>query len=1114
MASNRGLSRITDTTLAEIGTSFPDILAKISGNAKTSVDKLGLTDSNLTAPLEAMRTKAITIAPGKATEISAATNAAISRLPATFNSKIPGIQNNTLYDLQQASRETLSTEVGSLSSDIETIAPEASEASLDAGLTSLNEAGNSSDAIATSAYSSAVKSSNDTVADVSNKAAQAAVDHNEAVNNINAVGEGEEIIDLPAPAEDTTIQDNLASESDPASPAYRNSDLGITSTSEDPLPDEINTTDVLEQEVKIYIEGVQVPYESYSVTQAIGQMPTARIQLPPQAGLLDIARFYQPKVHIFYVDHNTGGDRLLFWGHITNGNFSMSKQQGYATVSFECVHKNALMQQLTMEWSAGGASHAESGQNLTDTNPDQATVQLHNFNSEMTIVLALQGITGMQTDTKDIIRPYNKDVLNADPTKLDVRFQNFEKRMVGMPTSIMNLWNQMKKEVFSNEKLNLIFSKMYLPLIEDGIGFFDRLSGHYFLEKQIQDSKKDHCNDYAKPDASKYGTMVPPAFRMDTLTAVQTQMTIRSLTSMLGFSGEYMSFYDLFSNFYYGIEYELLTLASPAEVPVDPTSTADLDDPETWRGLDRMAIETIVKPQLPFYYAPVCNVLLPNMIHTIGVDQIESDIPTRVVAVSTAASQATNSASALGVNYRGPQSIRESVATGRELLDAKNKDKSSANLRDTTGSSYNIPGKYELGRGVKQRKLTMPSWLSHFSASNNETRSAKDDEVFPTTGSIEEKNLNDLRLAWIDRYGYSAGDTDSDIPGSTYRASLKEGLNPYSQHSGIMAYERLMFAAADYEYTKEVVKSKTGHVECIFNPYVVPGYPMDILMKSPNLPSFHAMCAAVTHTGSGSSISTSISFLAAITYTEMSNYFIQPIHPWLQTALKMINVSRDAGTDPLNSELTDEELAGPDNVTEEEPLPSEDREFRIRNEASVKKESQQEDLRKKSSTDYGLAADPKFDTNTGNVEYVKQNLIDNKRAKLVADQFYKSVLGVGATEPIDVYDFELGTVKPVSRTNGIWEEGPYDSIPLPNGGQGNDNLTGVGNLRLVQRQIESKKGIEDKFKIRFIDLTPENYNGAPAVYQNDILTNRDLLEPGASVFLDYEEITDFIKDVL
>src|ERR1700739_679620 len=135
----------------------------------------------------------------------------------------------------------------------------------------------------------------------------------------------------------TTGNSNL-----PSPTVSLNSDGTVTGSEGSPPSVNINT-DVVYQEIKLYIEGVQVPFQSISVSQAIGTYPSATISVPPQSGLMHISRYYQPKVHIFYTDLNTGGDRLLFWGHINTVNYRRSRSPASTYIEFSCVHKNSLM---------------------------------------------------------------------------------------------------------------------------------------------------------------------------------------------------------------------------------------------------------------------------------------------------------------------------------------------------------------------------------------------------------------------------------------------------------------------------------------------------------------------------------------------------------------------------------------------------------------------------------------------------------------------------------------------------------------------------------------------------------------------------------------------------
>jgi len=678
---------------------------------------------------------------------------------------------------------------------------------------------------------------------------------------------------------------------------------GVTNVNTTPLPPAagLNTTDVTYQDIKVYIEGVQVPFVNCSITQAIGRVPTAMIEIPNQPGLVDIARYYQPKVHIFFTDNILGGDRILFNGHITNVSYQASQMAGQSSVTFECKHKNALLEQVTLEWSAGGANAAMTAANFTDSNSEVATVQAFNFNSQYSMQQALKGINGIQSAPQDLIAPTNSQVINADPTLLSQKWSQFQNRWSGMPAVIMNMWNQLKIQVFSISNQNMIFSKMYMPLAEDGLQFFSRTSGHYFLENQIQNSKKNTC----PPDKPMSGSliMLPPSCRLDIAGAAQMALATNIASMASTFSNEMMDFYNFFYDFFYGLEYDLITLASPADVPVDPTVKMNLDDAQTWRNANRMAVETVVKPQLPYYYAPLCNVVLPNMYHSIQVNQVESDIPTRVTALCTVDPNITNSA-ALRLNYRAPQSIRESIARGIPIIGQKVANGSNVTLKETSGPSYGIMGKYELGRGIKHKKIQFPQWLTQIVGSYSKDNSVQE-ELYPTAGTLEYKNIIDLHDAWINRYGYAnTGVNNSTTPSSANMNQYRDSLNPYATQelNAIKNFERILFATADYDYTKEITQSKSGTVDGIFNPYIVPGYPMDIINRSPEQPSFHALCGSVTHSITPRNIGTSISFMSATSYTELSNYFTQPISPWLQTALKMINVQRGT-TNASNSDV-------------------------------------------------------------------------------------------------------------------------------------------------------------------------------------------------------------------
>lgn len=807
--------------------------------------------------------------------------------------------------------------------------------------------------------------------------------------------------------------------------------IGGSSQSTAPAAKGEHTTDVIYQDVKLYIEGVQVPFSNISVSQALHQLPYADIEIPPQAGLMDICRYYQPKVHVFYEDLNYGGYRLLFWGHIQGSSYYHSRAgSGGASIRFRALHKNALMNQLTLDFM-GYLSRQSTQLAAPQSNQTQTDI-----NSQFSILEALKGITGVQTLEKDSISAANKDILSADITKLMSSHAPLLSRYSGLAGVSMTMWNKIKKSTYSDVRYNTMFQGVLVPLVEDGLGFFKRFSGHPFLEQKMSDDRKETCLHNVKADI-----LVPPVFKVALTTAVQTSIAVQVATNAVQFSGELTSYIEIMDNLYQSISYETVTLASPAEVPVDPSVyAADMgQDPG-----ETMAVETVVKPEMPFYYAPVCNVLHPRMYHTVQVSQEEASQPTRITATYDSG---VGAAGGIGMNFRGPHSVREAIAYASMLNDG------GSTLPDLTATLQllqNVPGRYEQGRGIIHAKVALPAWLQMLSA-NESSKGGSSLYSVPDYSSPEYSEIAKIAKAWRSRNGYKTWYGRQDGMIHEVRDPDKDKLNPYDPQSHTQPYQTIMFTSVDYMFSIRMAASRTGVVDALFNPYVVPGYPIDVLDDSPNHPSFHGLCTSVTHSISARSISTTIGMSSVQTYAELSNYYLPPAPPWLVTALDLIDVEGqpDASTGSTDSMV-------------------------VKNAGS---------------------------------------LLNNDKGREAADNFYRPVLGVGAADPSWLMDFEVGQLRPQERLNGGLIPSTNASVKTYNEGEGNDYLTSVGNLRLSARPIETREKIAERFGYKFIDTTPENYSLQTIGAINPSLESSKFLEPGASPFLEYMDPDVFIKAV-
>lgn len=816
----------------------------------------------------------------------------------------------------------------------------------------------------------------------------------------------------------------------------------------DPAPADRNNTDNISVNVKLYVEGVQVPFEAINISQIYNELPTAIIQIPPESGLLDILRGYQPKVHIFYDDINTGGDRLLFWGHITDNNYSKSRVTGSSSISFRCTHKNRLAGGFTLDYT-GWAS--EVNESFTDSSlaNQGGGVKPAAFNSDAMIIQALTGINGVASGDDILSFKGNATTMAAAATdKLDPSLSKIENRLVGMPGVAINLWNQVRKSGFTQPLDNIALGKMWVPLIDEGISFFKRMSGHNFLESQLQSSKEPYCHTN---NTGEKQVLVPPYVRNSMISAIQREAAVRSLGSIIKFSGELVTFPGLLRSFFDTAKYDMLTLACPAEIPADSLVFAEADS--TMNGLERCAVETVIKPQMPNYYSPTCNVILPRMFTTINITQTESAVPTRITAYATIPGLNTTT---IGMNFRAPASVREAIALNSQLkgLGAS----TGLALSDSKGLSYAIPGMFEQGQGINPKRINLPNWLILLIA-EKQVSTSSNTESLPDKGGEDYKNMMLLATEWNVRYASNIVMNDGDITKTPN--AFKQGLNPYSPNTEhIQAYDRVMFAAVEDDYATSVAGSRSGVIDGIFNPYIIPGYPMDIIDDSPNHPSFHGFCTSVTHSITSRSISTTIGAANLVSYAELSNYYMTPVPPYLQTSLGMVN-----------GDIDEAALAS-----------------------------------------LGSGA-------TSPISNTRATLLQNPLAKANADIFYRQVLGVGSVAPDDLIHFSSNRAFPVERKAGVLipkispeQAGAPDlhHTLSPTGREGTDYYSSVGNLRLVRRSIESKAAIMSKFSINFIDLTPIMYNSSYVNYVNPILAKDIYLEPGASMFLDYMETTDFI----
>lgn len=584
--------------------------------------------------------------------------------------------------------------------------------------------------------------------------------------------------------------------------------------------------DLVHLDVRVYIEGVRVPFENISVTAQEGQFPSASVQIPFLPGLQNISRYYAPKIHIFYKDLDATVDqeskedfRVLFTGIVVSTQFSKSTGAGgaHTSLSLNCMHKNMQMESISVSYAGRGP------ETITNPGEDAAATSLR-WNSMLSFVEAFKGIKNSAHDANVT------DTAGMPPTILP-----FYDRLQGIPGVFINYWNQLKHDARKVTDLGESMIDLYEPLVEsnESLRFFHRASGHVELEREVNSSRVDLDSEEFKDNPRKVDTtqvIAPPTLRSFLKDGVGTYLAKILVQSQIGPSGEKTSFLKKIDDMAEIMEYRRLTLACPVQS-------------------EASAIETIWVPPLDFYYAPICNTILPNMYDSLQVVEDTFLQPTRVQYVQFLMD---GGAGETPLQYRAPQALREAIAEAK------------GNVREGLILSYDQVAEHEYGRGIFPIQAQLPQWLMYLS-----------DNKTPTADS---EKLDQFKKAFSDRFK------------EKYPGGYPDRYNIFSSASGLNAYQTLLLNVLDYQYTKILASTRRGGLSCVFNPYIIPGYPMDIISDDEITPSYHARCASVTHNINGAGgASTSVSFESAVSYDEMYSYYLPPITPWIQDFFGLVS---------------------------------------------------------------------------------------------------------------------------------------------------------------------------------------------------------------------------------
>lgn len=468
-------------------------------------------------------------------------------------------------------------------------------------------------------------------------------------------------------------------------------------------------------------------------------------------------------------------------------------------------------------------------------------------------LLATQIIQGVDRTKQFDLSKIERGSPTVDPSGIPAHlFDRYKEQFKGMPGLLLRLWNLICIDARNFDYSNDVMQRLYIPLITN-LRFFEGVVAHPIVEEFLENNRAtisreelDQTGSAGATVGSNPGTALSPLkASFPGLDSFSATIQIRALSKLLEVDPTVIGMMGLIKALYAEFFYEVITLASPVQ-RFDTGRQAELesvkdvyDKLEILEGDTIAPAETIVKPVMPIYFSPKCNVVYPKMYSSINVNDMYAEAPSRVEV--NLSQLEGNVFLPRTLTFRSPPALRDA------FLKRAIKDGAQEKAIDTYDLMGNTVAINEIARGVSSKFIDAPSWMSQI--------------------------------------------TTDTIDGFKKVESFKELLTQY----------------ADYEYSISITSTRTGAVDMVFNPYIIPGYPMDIIDPGIYRPSYHAFCTSVTHSISASgSVTTSAGFTNAISYDELYGVDTPMALPWLSDALGMnstLDTSLDTG-DIKYSKLT------------------------------------------------------------------------------------------------------------------------------------------------------------------------------------------------------------------
>lgn len=343
----------------------------------------------------------------------------------------------------------------------------------------------------------------------------------------------------------------------------------------------VNIDRALQNAWLVYINGIEVPAVSVSVSYGIWQIPQADVTLVPDVSLRRLGAEDRVSVQIFYCDYWQTPEkpefRLLFDGEIVA--WSYVNRQRSRSINFTCIDYSQIFTQLffffmsSLDDIATGVSNGAIGVDING-------VRTAGFSPLYPYSLFSQGLIGSDGTAAAplITRPIDY-IYNVILGLTDVQVPN-----KGIPAS-----------------------NFFAPWVQR-TNFNRRFVALPYLE-------------------SSQNPAIFPILR-----AAQADYAISAVSQMLSDIGSSGSIWQMFETILKTLMMELVMLpTAPAYLSALPELDIKGPAPDKTQGRDAITLGNyFVKPNMHFGLPPACNVFFPSMIETFRYDENYVTQPTRM----------------------------------------------------------------------------------------------------------------------------------------------------------------------------------------------------------------------------------------------------------------------------------------------------------------------------------------------------------------------------------------------------------------------------------------------------------------------------------------------------